>query len=98
MARESDVAAEIKGCRDDLHELQGHEEQMWCQRSVSTWINEGDRNTHFFHCVTNRRKRGNTIVEILGESGEEFLAIRLVYPLFHILCLYSKALLLVIHI
>ena len=40
------------------------DEQMWCQKSRVQWLKEGDKNTKFFHCLANGRRRTNFIGEI----------------------------------
>ena len=46
------------------------EETSWRQKSREIWLKEGDRNTEFFHRMTNSHKRSNTIerIRIGGES------------------------------
>ena len=40
------------------------EEQMWSQKSRVKWLKERDKNTKFFHCWVNGRRRMNFIREI----------------------------------
>ncbi|KAK3229325.1 hypothetical protein Dsin_001206 [Dipteronia sinensis] len=40
------------------------EEQEWRQKSRVKWLTEGDRNSRFFHCVANGRRRNNLIEDI----------------------------------
>ena len=37
------------------------EEISWRQKSKEIWLNEGDRNTGFFHRMANSHRRGNQI-------------------------------------
>ena len=47
------------------------EETLWRQKSREIWLKEGDRNTGFFHRMTNSHKRRNTIERI--QIGGEWL-------------------------
>ena len=49
MSKESDLIKEI----DDIHQA---EEMFWMQRSRVSWLQLGDRNTHFFHASTVQRR------------------------------------------
>jgi hypothetical protein len=40
------------------------EETMWCQKSRIRWLNEGERNTKFFHRTTIGRRSHNKILKI----------------------------------
>ena len=46
------------------------EETFWRQKSRETWLKEGDKNTKFFHKMTNARARKNLLskVNINGNS------------------------------
>ncbi|KAE8671815.1 kinase-related family protein [Hibiscus syriacus] len=52
------IAKELSVCRAELWRLHRIEEQIWLQNSRKKWLNDGDRNTRFFHtCASVRRKR-----------------------------------------
>ena len=38
---------------------------MWRQKSKVKWLNEGDRNSKFFHFLANGRRRSNYVGEIV---------------------------------
>ena len=40
------------------------EEVSWRQKSREIWLNEGDRNTRFFHRMTNAHRRKNQLTRI----------------------------------
>ncbi|KAK3184866.1 hypothetical protein Dsin_032152 [Dipteronia sinensis] len=40
------------------------EKQMWFQKSRVNWIKEDDRNSRFFHCIANGKRRMNYIRDI----------------------------------
>jgi hypothetical protein len=42
---------------------------MWCQRARIQWLNEGDKNTRFFHQKTSHRNKKNIIVRLVKEDG-----------------------------
>ena len=44
-------------------------EICWRQKSRALWIQEGDRNTKFFHKIANSHKRFNTINNLLVDGG-----------------------------
>jgi hypothetical protein len=43
---------------------------MWRQRSCTSWLKEGDRNTRFFHSRASHRRRRNSLVVLRLENGE----------------------------
>ncbi|XP_039065362.1 uncharacterized protein LOC120210731 [Hibiscus syriacus] len=57
----SGMAAELVSTRIELWRLYKIEEQIWFQKSRSKWIEDGDRNTSFFHNCASIRKRRNAL-------------------------------------
>ena len=51
---------EIK-LKSELNVVLEQEESLWFQKSRSKWLDQGDRNTKFFHSTTLNRRRRNTI-------------------------------------
>ncbi len=49
------------------------EEISWRQKSRALWLQEGDKNTRFFHCLANSHRRNNSIttLSINGELSSE---------------------------
>jgi hypothetical protein len=60
---------EIHKIGAELDELLHREEMMWRQRARVMWLNEGDRNTKFFHKKANWRQAKNKINRIRDTSG-----------------------------
>ncbi|GLU09860.1 hypothetical protein SLE2022_266990 [Rubroshorea leprosula] len=47
------------------------EEDLWKMKSRINWLNDGDRNTKFFHLNTISRRKSNRIVTLLDENNVE---------------------------
>ena len=46
------------------------EEKMWKQRSRALWLQEGDKNTRYFHSRATHRYRRNKICELRNQMGQ----------------------------
>ncbi|GLT94943.1 hypothetical protein SLE2022_126540 [Rubroshorea leprosula] len=46
------------------------EELMWRQRSREIWLQEGDRNTRFFHKKASKRRDRNRVEKLMNAEGE----------------------------
>ena len=57
-------AEEREKAREDYKEWVDLEEISWRQKSREIWLKEGDRNTGFFHRMTNSHRRRNSISSI----------------------------------
>ena len=62
--------AHIHGLRKDLLQAYRDEETFWKLKSRNQWLNEGDRNSKFFHAVTKNRVARNRLTSILRTNGE----------------------------
>ena len=62
-----DFAEDIALLHKEINELLDRENDMWWQRSRALWMQQGDRNTKFFHSTTSQRRQKNTIVGIQDE-------------------------------
>ena len=60
---------EISAVRMELNELHTREEIKWNQRSQVLWLQNGDRNTEFFHASASQRQRKNRIGGLMDEGG-----------------------------
>ncbi|CAL1355246.1 unnamed protein product [Linum trigynum] len=58
--------------RKELEQTLWEEQLLWVQKSRTSWVNEGDRNTGFFHLSTLKRRRFNRIVALRTEDGTWF--------------------------
>ncbi|GLT72801.1 hypothetical protein SLA2020_447050 [Shorea laevis] len=64
-----DSVGEIKYHQAAIENRLDREELKWKQRAKVQWLQNGDRNTKFFHLFANQRKKTNRINEILNETG-----------------------------
>lgn len=54
--------------RNELAEKLQLEAISWKQKLREKWFKEGDKNTRFFHCLANHRRRNNYVEEIKYEG------------------------------
>ena len=64
-----DTQVQMNKTRAEMNELLKREEIMWRQRSRVQWLQEGNRNTKYFHNKANQRRRKNAIMSIKDEHG-----------------------------
>ncbi|CAL1374667.1 unnamed protein product [Linum trigynum] len=69
LERTEEIINEEKLLMNELAIIWKDEELFWSQRSRISWLNEGDRNTNFFHSSTIHRKQRNKIVRLIDENG-----------------------------
>lgn len=53
----------------ELQSLSKKEKIMWLQRSRTSWLKEGDKNTSFFHRTATGRRKRNRITRIRNSTG-----------------------------
>ena len=66
---DSDTFLKQKNLQAKWEELCKREEEFWRQRSRELWLQEGDKNTKFFHMSVKQRRAGKTIFEIEKASS-----------------------------
>ncbi|KAK1584321.1 hypothetical protein Q3G72_031946 [Acer saccharum] len=71
--------------QEEYNQIIDQEEIFWRQKSRTTWLKEGDKNTKFFHLTTMIRRRYNKLEGLKDEDGiwrcekEDMQAIALSY-------------------
>ncbi|KAL4297736.1 hypothetical protein GQ457_12G008990 [Hibiscus cannabinus] len=55
--------------KGELDVVLGQEESIWHQKSQALWINQGDRNTSYFHMMAYVRQKRNTVRMLRIEDG-----------------------------
>ncbi|KAK1307044.1 hypothetical protein QJS10_CPA10g01342 [Acorus calamus] len=68
-SRGGDLTDQMKGTSNLLAALQRQQEIYWAQRSRVRWLQEGDRNTRFFHAKASQRRSHNRISIIITGDG-----------------------------
>lgn len=60
---------QIPQIQEALARAYNDEEKYWKQKSRNQWMNEGDRNTSFFHACAKNRFSQNRIISIIDDRG-----------------------------
>jgi hypothetical protein len=60
---------EIKKNQAEINDMLEREDLKWKQRVKVHWLQNGDRNTKFFHMYASQRKKANRICEITNADG-----------------------------
>ena len=58
-----------KNLQEQWEELCSREEMYWRQKSRELWLQDGDRNTKFFHNSAKQKRTNNTNFHIKDASG-----------------------------
>lgn len=64
-----ETAEEINAIRKEINELHIREEITWNQWSRVLRLQNGDRNTKFFHASANQRQQKNSIRGLMDKGG-----------------------------
>lgn len=54
----------------ELADILHREELLWFQRSRTKWLQDGDRNTRYYHIKATNRKKRNNICMLRGDDGQ----------------------------
>lgn len=55
---------------EELNLVLFQEELSWFQKSRAQWLNDGDKNTRFYHLKVLNRRRRNKIIMLRNDEGE----------------------------
>jgi hypothetical protein len=64
-----------------IEKLLEQEEIKWCQHSRANWLQNGDKNTGFFHSFASARKKRNHIKQLKDPTGQFIEGTDLLNPL-----------------
>ena len=67
MSKESSALREVE-------EWELREEIFWKQKSRVDWLQEGDRNTAFFHNTVKARRFGKSITSLVSTTGDQLFS------------------------
>ncbi|CAN1818839.1 LINE-1 reverse transcriptase homolog, partial [Linum perenne] len=68
--RTGTTAAEERILKTELEDIWNHNSLLWKQTAKQHWVNEGDRNTAFFHATTVHRRQRNHITRLKNQEEE----------------------------
>ena len=69
MTSASSSTQERNNIKEELNQAYLDEEIFWKQKSRIMWLRSGDRNTRYFHGITQGKRKRNTITAIQDETG-----------------------------
>ena len=69
-----DLMSEESSALREVEEWELREEIFWKQKSRVDWLQEGDRNTTFFHNTVKARRSGNSITSLVSTSGDQLFS------------------------
>ncbi|XP_010490159.1 PREDICTED: uncharacterized protein LOC104767890 [Camelina sativa] len=61
---------ELLKLKNELKIEYRHEETYWKDKSRLTWLNNGDKNTKFFHAATKNKRAQNRIQRLVDDEGK----------------------------
>ncbi|XP_019189974.1 PREDICTED: uncharacterized protein LOC109184427 [Ipomoea nil] len=62
--------AEFQRLEECLNRIEAQEDAYWRQRAKQHWLKDADANTKFYHRYASHRKKKNTIIKIMNDSGD----------------------------
>ncbi|XP_019166949.1 PREDICTED: uncharacterized protein LOC109162719 [Ipomoea nil] len=62
--------AEFQRLEECLSCIEAQEDTYWRQRAKQHWLKNADANTKYYHRYASHRKKKNTIVKIMNDSGD----------------------------
>ena len=69
-----DLMSEESSALREVEEWELREEIFWKKKSQVDWLQEGDRNTTFFHNTVKARRSGNSITSLVSTSGDQLFS------------------------
>ena len=60
----NDTYIKQKNLQNEWEELCGREEEYWRQKSRELWLQQGDKNTKYFHASAQKKRAAKTIFSI----------------------------------
>ncbi|CAI8597499.1 unnamed protein product [Vicia faba] len=70
----------LKSLYSQRNNLMKMEEAIWRQRSRALWLQDGDKNTIFFHGKVEQRKRTNHISKLKEDNGKWWMGELIIMP------------------
>ncbi|KAF5447955.1 hypothetical protein F2P56_033465 [Juglans regia] len=68
-ADKGDLQGSIQAVKKEIDQLLKEDDIHWKQRAKQRWLQEGDRNTKFFHQCASQRRKKNTIKTVADKAG-----------------------------
>lgn len=63
---------ELNRLKKEINQEYINEEQFWKEKSRLTWLQNGDKNSKYFHAAMKNRRAQNRIQKLIDEEGKEW--------------------------